>query len=434
MVMKAAFANGTDEDKARMFRECLEVLQAKASRNRIRKRYVEGKMPLKDFGISVPPQLRSAKTPVGWPKKAVDELAKRSRFEGYTCDDPDMQSMLDALVLDNAMRLEYRQAVRSELTLSCSFAAVSLDGGTGRASVSFYSALTASGVWDYERRRLAYGIAVADFDKRHRPTKAYLYHGGGIDAFELSGGVWESEYLGGSAMGEPMMVVLANEPDLDRPFGRSRITREVMGTTDAAVRAFLNADIASHFAASPQKYMLGVDRSVAEGQTKWEAYLGSIFAVGTNKNGDIPNFGQLAQPSMEPHRAWIQTLAAKFAGEAGIPVTALGIIHDNPASAEAMHAADNGLVQSAEELNEANGEALVKVAKMAIAIGQNKPLRPSSSRASPRASRTPTARQWRRRRTRPSSWRASSQRSLTRPSSSRWPDSRPTRPRASCRR
>lgn len=364
------------EEYRQMFTECFEVWRKKATRNRLRARYADGKNKLKDFGISIPPSLRTVETVVGWPDLAVRELAHRSRFEGFACTDPETQGILDALVTDNSMRLEYRQAVRSELINSCAFAVLSPgEEGEPKVVVTFHSALTASAVWDYRKKRIAYGMVISDVDKYSRPTAIDLYHDGGIVRMTLDGGTWEHEDLGGSAMGQPMMVPLVNEPTLDRPFGRSRISRAVMSITDAAVRACLNADISSAFAASPQKFLMGVDKATIEGMTKWEAYLGSIFAVGTNREGEKPDFGQLAQPSMEPHNTWLRMLAARFSGETGIPVSSLGIIHDNPASAEAIHAGESSLIQTAEDLNDYNGEALVQIAKMAVAISLNKPLR-----------------------------------------------------------
>lgn len=52
----------------------------------------------------------------------------------------------------------------------------------------------------------------------------------------------------------------------------------------------------------------------------------------------------------------------------------LGIIHDNPSSAEAIYAAKETLVIEAENLNEDNGEGLKNIGMMAIALSQDKSL------------------------------------------------------------
>ena len=50
----------------------------------------------------------------------------------------------------------------------------------------------------------------------------------------------------------------------------------------------------------------------------------------------------------------------------------LGIIHDNPSSAEALRASMDNLIIEIESLNKTNGKALVNVARMALAIAGGK--------------------------------------------------------------
>lgn len=50
-----------------------------------------------------------------------------------------------------------------------------------------------------------------------------------------------------------------------------------------------------------------------------------------------------------------------------MPISELGVVSDNPSSAEAIYAAKEPLVIDAQNLNADNGEALVNVATMALA-------------------------------------------------------------------
>ena len=77
---------------------------------------------------------------------------------------------------------------------------------------------------------------------------------------------------------------------------------------------------------------------------------------------------------MQPHIDYKRDLAAQFSGETSVPISELGVIHDNPASAEAIYAAKESLVIEAEKLNESNGEALATIARMAMAMMDNKAL------------------------------------------------------------
>ena len=47
---------------------------------------------------------------------------------------------------------------------------------------------------------------------------------------------------------------------------------------------------------------------------------------------------------MTPHSDMLRTVAAAFSGETGIPPSSLGIIHDQPASAEAIRAAEHDML------------------------------------------------------------------------------------------
>ena len=70
-----------------MLNDLVGLWSSKLWRNRVRMRYYNGKNVLKDFGISIPPQLLNVETIVGWPQKAVDALAVRSRFDGFTAEE-----------------------------------------------------------------------------------------------------------------------------------------------------------------------------------------------------------------------------------------------------------------------------------------------------------------------------------------------------------
>ena len=166
---------------------------------------------------------------------------------------------------------------------------------------------------------------------------------------------------------EPMVY----RPSLDRPFGKSRVSRAVMSIADSAIRTAVRTEVSSEFFTSPQKYIMGADPGLFAKNSKWEAYIGNILAVSKDEDGDKPDFGQLPQASMQPHMDYMRTLAAQFAGETGIPISSLGVIHDNPASAEAIYAAKEDLIIEAEGLNETNGTALRNIGLLVAAISGN---------------------------------------------------------------
>lgn len=71
---------------------------------------------------------------------------------------------------------------------------------------------------------------------------------------------------------------------------------------------------------------------------------------------------------MQPHMDMVRSDAAIFAGETGIPVNSLGIIHDNPASEAAMQTAYLPLVKTAERASTAFGLGWVEVMQLAYMV------------------------------------------------------------------
>ena len=358
---------------AGMFYDLLNLWESKLMRNQLRFRYYNGKNVLKDFGISIPPQLLNVETVVGWPQKSVDALAVRSRFDGFTASSYEVQNLLDDISARSRLRVKYRQGVQSELIHSCCFATVSVDED-GEPCIDLHSAETAAARWDNGLGRIAYGMAINLFDDG-APVDVSLYTDDAVvHAWDTGAGWWDYE-IEEISMGRPAMEVFAYRPTYRRPFGQSRITRAVMSITDSAVREALRTEISAEFFTSPQKYLLGADPEAFANTTKWEAYIGNIFAVGRDENGDMPQFGQLMQGTMTPHSDYMRSLAARFSGETNIPVSQLGIIHDQPASAEAIYAANESLVIDAEDLNDSNREALRSIATMAMAARLDVPLK-----------------------------------------------------------
>lgn len=370
---------GMPEPYADMLRDVVALWDAKLYRNQLKYRYYNGKNHLKDFGISIPPQLLNVETVVGWPQKAVDAMAVRSRFDGFTATDADVQRLLDDITRRSRLRVKYRQAVQSELIHSCCFATVGVDDG-GVPHIDLHSAETAAARWDTAKGRIAYGMAVESFGKDGRPALLKLYTEDAVVDVSLDRDAVTGWMVEPINMGRPTMEAFTYRPTFRRPFGQSRITRAVMSITDSAVREALRTEISAEFFTSPQKFLLGADREALDGKTKWEAYIGNIFAVSRDVNGDMPQFGQLAQGSMQPHTDYMRSLAARFSGETNIPISTLGVIHDQPASAEAIYAANEGLVIDVEDLNDGSRETLRTLALMAMAASLDVPLDALESR------------------------------------------------------
>ena len=360
-----------DEDQDQL-NELVEVWKRKLVRNRNKKTYYDQKNVMKDLGISIPPALKNMECALGWPAKSVDMLSVRSRFDGFVLPGDEDVGIND-IFSDNNFGVLYRQATTSELIHSCAFITVS-KGGPGDPDVvlSAYDAETAAALWDSRRKKIKCGMTIVEVDpKTRKPTHINLYTQAAIIELYCGGsGIWSGDYKA-HKQGRPLMEPMVYRPTLDRPFGKSRISRAVMSITDSAVRTAVRTEISSEFFTSPQKYIMGADPQLFANNSKWEAYMGSFFAVSKDEDGDVPSVGQFPQASMQPHMDYMRSLAAQFAGETGIPISSLGVIHDNPASAEAIYAAKEDLIIEAEGLNETNGMALRNIGLLVAAIAGN---------------------------------------------------------------
>ena len=329
---------------------------------------------LVDLGISVPPELKNLNAACGWGKKCVDVMVEHSRFDGYSARDADMQAMLNRIARRNRMRTLYRRATTSALEQCFNLYFVSKDEG-GRARVSAYPASVCGCTWDDAHDCLEAALFVVSMSKStwsgnlepdwvNVATPEYL-----IRIKRDEGTRWHAEYEK-HGLGHLPAFLAAYEPTLDRPFGTSRITKEVMGYIDSAVRANVNEEIASAFAASAQKFLLGTDGDPFENVSRWNAYIGAIFNIDKDEDGDVPKFGQLAQPSMEPLNVHWRLLCGRMSAATGIHVSQFGQVHDNPASGDAIYQENEPLILKVKNWNEDVKDVLVDVATALLATEQ----------------------------------------------------------------
>jgi hypothetical protein len=378
--LQIGYVDGLPAEETDMLHELIFVLDDKTQNNYERVIYYKGKNYLKDLGISIPQSLKGLHGSVGWAAKAVDALAVRSRFDGFAFSDGQTHD-IDSVFATNFFKSKYQQSVTSELINSCAFLTVSKGGeDEPPVIVNAYSALNASAVWDFRKNRIKYGLVVADKQKKFEasnelePTAVNLYTNTDIWEITKKNELWSAKRLPHD-MGRPLMEALVYRPSLDRPFGRSRITRDVMEIVDNATRESVRTEIHSEFFTSPQRVILGVDpNDVFSGKSEQQALIGSFLALGRDEEGEVPQVTQFSQASMQPHLDYMKSLALRFSAMTNVPVSEMGVVSDNPSSADAILAAKEGLVLEAEDLNASNGETLKSIGRMAISILQNKPL------------------------------------------------------------
>lgn len=368
-----------DYEKA-ILQKLVKIYQSHVSKNAEKNRYYEGKITLNEvnLGIALPNGLRGLEVGCAWGAKTVDVLAARSMFDGFVGVNGEEVETLDEIVVNNKLVAEYAKACRDELKYGCTFATLSADPEIG-CKIRFHSPQTAAAVWNGEKGRIDYGMAIIDTTEddtqsSYSPSLINLYTDDAIWVIFRNNQQWfATKYL--HRMGRPLMEPLIWNATSSKPFGRSRIKEPVRRLIQGYVRTIANATIGLEFSTAPQKYLLGItdEQYDAVINQKFKQYVGNILASTNNpETGEKPTFGQLQQGNIAPHVEMLRILATQFSAATGLSVTDTGVVNDaNPTSSDAILAQTQTLVGMAEQLNVSNGDALRNIAMMALAIANN---------------------------------------------------------------
>ena len=300
--------------------------------------------------------MRKFATVIGWPAKAVDTPARRIRPDGFSIREKSglFEEVQDALSQPRPMAVE-KLAVQSSLKHSCAFVfTTGNDEDDGEVLLTAASALDASATVDPRT-----GNTIAALERFEDGWVLYLP--GKTISIKRERGRDVVTNRTFRAHQRVTCTVYAWGRTIDRPFGRSRITRPLIGFTEIGVRVLLRQEAHAEFFSTPQRYALGArpdDFTDESGRVvaAWEAMIGGFLAM-----PDVPfeeeqqeklrraEVGQFAQASMQPHSDHLRTVAMMVSAETSLPLNYLGIVQENPPSADAIRASEGDLVQIVED-------------------------------------------------------------------------------------
>ncbi|NMW64600.1 phage portal protein [Mobiluncus mulieris] len=386
------------ETEAELAKRCITQITAHSRINKKRSDAYEARMPIRHFDISVPPQMKSMQTVLGWPAKAVDIFEGLLELDGFVIPEHEPKDYgIDQIEAENRMEVEIPQAHTTALKYGCAFLAVTQGGeGEPAAVIRGLSPMNSTVLWDRNRRR-----AVAAFTASSDGETGEAFFTLFLDSHTVHGyrdsGRWVVEREA-HALGEVPVALMPFKPSMEEPFGRSRITQSVMAITERAVRTLLRMEVAAEFYSMPQRVIMGLgmeDFETEDGLTpdKWALAVTKVLALPPNEEGQTPGVTQFTQGSSQPFVEMLRSEAALFAGETNIPVNVLGIIHENPASDAAMHTAYLALNKDAERAQITFGAGVVKAMQLAWRIangGAELPVELKKMRARYRDPATPT--------------------------------------------
>lgn len=356
-----------EESDKDLFGRLFNTWAQKRARNLLRTVYYEGKNALKDFGIAIPPQMQSAYTPLQWIAKGVHAVTGRSEFEGFVSstgsDDP---FGMAGLLADNHFFEEFPQAAKSSALHACSFITVTEgDVQSGEPEVLYLAraADMSAALWDRRRRTLAGFLSILGTDSTG-PTEMVLYTPDWVYSLVKGGLGWSGSKIA-NRLGEVTVARLAFEPELNRPFGHSRITRTSMGLTDAAVRTLLRAEVSAEFYSADKYWLFGADVTKFIGADKWSALMGRMNAIDTEPDENI-KIERFAGASPQPHSDQMRLIQAMFADDQDLDVKFADA--SNASSADAIYAAKEDLIVKVRNANRTWGRGAVKAFQLGVRL------------------------------------------------------------------
>ena len=371
-------------------------LQEHDYKNLVLENYYEGKNKLKDLRISIPPQLTTVETVVGWAGTAVDVLEERLDFEGYI----GAESLgLNDIYRANELDLEAPLGHKDAFVFGTGFVVV----GKGRPElgepnelITIESPKKMTALWDMRTRRISAALLV-NRDTNGKPSTGTLYLADQNISMDYGTNGWVEVDRDIHRLGRVLVAALPNNPRSGDPYGRTEITAAVRSYTDSAMRTLLGAEVAREFYSAPQRYILGANEDVftdADGNpiNAWSMYQGRVLGIPYNEDEQImPQVGQFNANSTSPYFEQVRALAQLLAAETAIPASYLGFQTDNPASADAIRQMESRLVKRAERRQRQFGRTWSEVAKLALLVRDGSiPAEAASIRPLWRDASTPT--------------------------------------------
>lgn len=365
-----------DEDKA-VLEQLMDVHEGVQARNALLEDYYEGEQRTPSIGIDNIPDTVDPGVRCDWARKAVTSVSERVRLDGFVFEDGYEDASLSSVLAANDLNGAFNRSISSELTHGCMFATVNND--EGGVSVRMHPATTSAAIWDTAEGCIGAGFVLADARRtawspnRPVPTQVNLHLPRKVVVLDRTGAAsWSATTLD-TPLDRPMMEAFCFRATATKPFGQTRITRTVRYLVDEVERTLRYMAVSSAIYAVPMIAALGLtdEQFDAMAESKWMLRVGSWFLSTRDENGDHPDLQQFSGASPQPYVEAIQTYAKLFSGATGVPLNSLGIVQDNPSSAEAIAASREDVCVAAEDCIESNRESMRNVALMAMAVASN---------------------------------------------------------------
>lgn len=372
-------ADGLSDD-ARWWAELLvNEYQSHAGHNETLRRYYDGCVAVSDYGVGA--DIPNDQT-CHWPSKAVDALADRITLDRFNVPDDYDASVLDYILDSSNVVNAYNRHLTPKLLYGCMAATVTRNRA-GHAVVRFHSAETFTAIPSPDGKEGVVGAGLAIARVEFTPWSTLVpvativnlhLPGNVVELRQVAAGQWVAED-GFTPEQEPSLYVFTHDgTGTMNPFGRTRITRFVRTLTDDAIRCMWHMQVAGAYYSVPKLALLNLlpDQYEAVVDNKLKYQLDRVIATEVDENGDTRTaIQQLSGNSPQPFVEELRALACQFSGATGVPLNSLGIVQDNPSSAEAIGASREDICLVAQRDIEADSKTIERVIRAALAVEKN---------------------------------------------------------------
>lgn len=342
--------------------------------NNIKNNYYHGLNKVKDFGISVPPQLRNVQQSLGWSKIAVDALLKRIILEGWNdLDELGLNEIFD----DNHLLTEAKKAHLDALKYGIGYIVVGQGDttiGEPEVLITVENPNFCIANFNIRKRRVQDAILITE-DEKNIYYGTYFTETETIPFIISKDKVMDNPHEERSehGFGRVPVVQITNRAESGTFKGHSEITEPIRSVTNSMARTMLEAEVAREFYSAPQRYILGAESEMfidADGNTKnaLQVMMDRVLILpnGGDDGNTPPQVGQFQANSPIPFIDSMRYYSELFASTAEIPEHYLGMNTVNPSSADALRVSESSLIKKSKDRIDEYMRAWQEVAVLAI--------------------------------------------------------------------
>lgn len=370
---------GLSDDEQRLVTGLSTKLSFQSVSMLIADQYYNGTQRLQNLGISIPAQLQNIRTVVDWPRICVDPLVLRQVVDGFRIPGAPTSALGDELWdfwQANNLDAEFPLCALDSLVFGRGYMIVGTPDDPGDAPlITVESPLNMAMMWDPRTRSPRSAYQAYEVDGIYCAA-LYLPDVTIMMSRDEAGG-WGVDSRDQHNLGEVPVVRFANRTRSADREGRSEITPAVMNTTDSVVRTLLGMEIAREFYSVPHRWAMGVaeDGFVDKDgnpKTAIEMTMSKMLAFPRDENGNLPTVGSFAPADPSVFTKIVDEHAQLMSSYTGFPPDYFGLVSkSNPASADAIRVAYDGMNRRAKSVQLQNSDPLEDVKRIAWRIANN---------------------------------------------------------------